>query len=218
MRRLAILGVAVLSTFARPASAVESPLSQTAVDDAVEAGRAMADAHGGYTVAPYLLFTVPDAVLIRDDNANVEAVELGTPFERLRFEAYREQATRIPFNAADIATFDDQHAGRIDFIVYAHSRTENARAFLERFSGGALVQRNGSTVSTATILRSVPVADTYTKSGGMVVSRYLGQVTYRFAISGTTEVQSLLTTPLTFTFADDRGAIHRIPVTLQNFR
>ena len=218
MREFAGLCLIGLVAIARPASALEPTLSPAAVNDALDAGHRMAGARGGYDIAPYLLFTVPDAVLIAADDPGIEAVQLGTPFERLRFEAYREAAMRTPFNTSDVATFDDQHAGRVDFIVYAHSRDDKDRAFLGRFGGGTLLRTDGTPVASAQLSRTVPVPDTYTERGGGVVTRYLGQVTYRFTIAGDSTATAALAAPLTFAFTDDRGADHRIPVTLANFR
>lgn len=218
MHGFAILLSVAIAAIALPAMAVEAPLSPATVSTAIDAGRRMANQHGGYTIAPYLLFTVPDAELISDDSATVEAVQLGTPYERLRFEAYREQMMRIPFNADDIAAFDDQHANVIDFIVYAHSRNDSDRAFLGRFAGGTLVRADGTTVATAQLVRTVPVIDTYTKPGGLVVNRYLGQITYRFALSDIVAAQAALSLQLTFVFTDDAGLEHRVPVTLADFQ
>jgi hypothetical protein len=217
VRSVGMLAGVTFAIVALPAMAVQTSLTSPAVSAALDAGRNMANQHGGYTIAPYLLFSVPDAVLILDDNATVEAVQLGTPFERLRFEAYREQMMRTPFNADDVATFDEQHANRIDFIVYAHSRTADDRAFLGRFGGGTLTQADGTTIATAQISRSVAVIDTYTKPGGVVVNRFLGQVTYRFVLTGATAAPAILAAPLTFVFTDDGGGEHRLPVALADF-
>lgn len=212
-----MLASVAFAIMALPAMAVDTSLTPSAVSAALDAGRKMANQHGGYTIAPYLLFSVANAVLISDDNATVEAVQLGTPFERLRFEAYREQMMRTPFNADDVATFDEQHANRIDFIVYAHSRAAADRGFLDRFGGGALRQADGTMIATAQISRSVAVVDTYTKPGGMVVNRFLGQVTYRFVLTGVTAAPAVLAAPLTFVFTDDDGVEHTIPVRLADF-
>jgi hypothetical protein len=217
MRIQAMFVALVLVASTVPAAAVETTLSPQAVSDAVTAGHAMSEQRNGYAIDPYLLFSVPDAVHITDESVVVEAVQLGTPYERLRWEAYREQTMRIPFNAGDVASFDAQHAGHIDFIVYAHSRAEKDRTFLDRFGGGALVQADGTTVSTAVISHTVPAIDGYTKPTG-VVSRFLGQVTYRFTLGEAAGAPDLLHAPLTFTFTDDGGTEHRIPVTLANYR
>lgn len=212
-----MLAGVIFAIMALPAMAVQTSLTPPAVSAALDAGRKMANQHGGYTIAPYLLFSVADAVLISDDKATVEAVQLGTPFERLRFEAYREQMMRTPFNADDVATFDEQHANRLDFIVYAHSRTDADRGFLDRFGGGTLRQADGTTVATAQISRTPAVVDTYTKPGGVVVNRFLGQVTYRFVLAGEAAAPAVLAAPLTFVFVDDGGVEHRIAVTLADF-
>jgi hypothetical protein len=207
----------ILGAGCLPATAVEATLSPASVSEAVAAGKAMAAQDSGYAVAPYLLFSLPDAAHITDEAAVVEAVQLGTPFERLRWEAYREQAMRIPFNTGDVASYDAQHAGRVDFIVYAHSRTEKDRTFLDRFAGGALVRADGTTVATAVTSHTIPSIDTYTIPAG-VVNRFLGSVTYRFTLDGAAVTPDALAAPLTFTFTDDGGAVHRIPVTLTGYR
>jgi hypothetical protein len=216
MRIQAMFVALVLVASVAPAMAVETTLAPDSVSAAVAAGRAMSEKREGYAIDPYLLVSVPDAVHITDEAAVVEAVQLGTPFERLRWEAYREQTMRIPFNAGDIAAFDAQHSGRLDLIVYAHSRADKDRTFMDRFGGGALVRADGTTAATAVISHTVPATDGYTKPTG-VVSRFLGQVTYRFALSGATGAPDI-NAPLTFTFTDDAGAEHRIPVTLANYR
>jgi len=217
MRIRAMFVAFVLAASAAPAAAVETTLEPGSVSAAVEAGHAMSGKRDGYAIDPYLLFSIPDAVHITDEAVVVEAVQLGTPFERLRWEAYREQTMRIPFNAGDVASFNAQHAGRIDFIVYAHSRAEKDRTFMDRFGGGTLVQADGTTVATAVISHTVPTIDGYTKPTG-VVSRFLGQITYRFTLNGAPGAPDILNAPLTFTFTDDGGAEHRIPVTLAKFR
>jgi hypothetical protein len=216
--RVQVLAAAlVLFPSVLPAAAAETALSPQSVNEAVAAGRAMARLDTGYAIPPYLLFSIPDAAHITDETAVVEAVQLGTPFERLRWEAYREQAMRIPFNAGDAAAYDAQHAGRIDFIVYAHSRSEKDRTFLDRFGGGTLLRPDGTTVATAAISHTIPAIDTYTVAAG-VVSRFLGQITYRFTLDGAAGTPDVLTAPLTFSFTDDGGAVHRVPVTLANYR
>ena len=217
MRIQAMFVAFVLVTSVAPAMAIETTLAPDSASAAVAAGRAMAEKRDGYAIDPYLLFSVPDAVHITDEAAVVEAVQLGTPFERLRWEAYREQAMRIPFNAGDVATFDTQHAERIDLIVYAHSRAEKDRTFMDRFGGGTLVRADGTTAATAVISHTVPATDGYTKPAG-VVTRFLGQITYRFTLNGAPGAPDILNAPLTFTFTDDGGAEHRIPVTLATYR
>lgn len=199
------------------AGAIELTPSAARVAAATADGAAMERGGDGYTIAPYLLFGVSDALHISDDDAIVEAVTLGTPYERLRFAAYLRSHQGLPFDAHDAdeeAAADD---GRVALIVSVHSRTERDRDFMMHFGSGVLEGPDGTTLAATNVRVSAPVIDAYYRPDGAVLHRWLGQVTYVFDLR-TNGPWATASAPLAFAFTDDRGKPHRYTFTPIAFR
>jgi hypothetical protein len=197
----------LLAASATRALAIDTALAPPAVERAVTQGRQYASEHRGFVVAPYLLFGVSDAVQIQDGE-QVEAVELATPYEAVRYRAFLSGFERTPLTQAALAAFVAQARTRVDLIAYVHSRSETDREFITAFGAGALTCPDGSTIAS-TALRSAPVRDVYV-NGTTPTYRWRGQIRYRFELNDAL----LRCDPATFVFSDDRGRVYRVPVDL----
>jgi hypothetical protein len=207
MRPWPLLVALLVATSATRALAVDTTLAPATVDRAIAQGRGFASEHRGFVVAPYLLFGVADAVQIQDGEA-VEAVELATPYEALRYRAFLSGFERSPMTPAMIAAFVAEARTHVDLIVYVHSRSEIDREFIAAFGAGALTCPDGTTIGSE-VQRSTPIRDVYV-NGTTPTYRWRGQLRYRFALTDAL----MRCDPATFTFADDRGRIYRVPVAL----
>ena len=170
----------------------------------------------GYTIGAYLLFGVDDALRIGDDDRTIEAVVVGTPYERLRYHAYLQAYQGLPVVAGDAARLAAADRGAVELVVFAHSRGEADREFMQHFGGGTL-EGGGVAHAAVRVASTDPVRDSYYRPDGSVVKRWLGQVTYRFDLRDDPGLAAGAG-PATFTFADDRGDVHRYTLVPERYR
>jgi hypothetical protein len=194
-----------------PARAVDLTPSTASVAAAVADGRGMAARGEGYTIGAYLLFSVDDALRVIGDDQTIEAVAVGTPYERLRFHAYLLAHQGRPAAPADEAQFLAPYRGMLEFVVFAHSRASTDREFMQHFGGGTL-ESGGTSRDAVHVSSTDPAIDSYYRPDGTVVKRWLGQVTYRFDLRADAALAASAA-PATFSFTDDRGAVHRYSLT-----
>jgi hypothetical protein len=197
----------LVATIGTRALAIDTTLAPGTIDRAIAQGRGFASEHRGFVVAPYLLFGVADAVQIQDGEG-VEAVELATPYEALRYRAFLSGFERSPMTPPMIAAFVVEARTHVDFVVYVHSRSEIDREFIAAFGAGTLTCPDGANIASE-VQRSTPIRDVYV-NGTTPTYRWCGQLRYRFALTDAL----LRCDPATFAFADDRGRVYRVPVTL----
>ena len=175
----ALLCALMLALATLPARAVELTLSTASVTAAVADGRGMAARGEGYTIGAYLLFSVDDALRVISDEQTIEAVAVGTPYERLRFHAYLLAHQGRPAVPAEEAHFLSTGRGMLEFVVFVHSRAATDREFMQHFGGGTL-ESGGTSHDAVAVSSTEPAIDSYYRPDGTVVKRWLGQVTYRF--------------------------------------
>ena len=205
----------ILALMALPARAIELSLSADAVAAAIGDGRAMAARGEGYTIGEYVLFGVDDAFHITGDDQTIEAVAVGTPFERLRFHAYLLAHEGRPNSDADTAQFLTAHRSTSELVVFVHSRSVADREFMQHFGAGTLDA--GGELRAAEVSSTDPVLDSYYRLDGSVLKRWLGVVTYRFDLRDDTALAGAAA-PATFSFTDDRGGVHRYTLSLARYR
>jgi hypothetical protein len=202
-----LVATLVVAAGALPALAVDTALTPATVDRAIAQGRALAAAHRGFVVAPYLLFGIDDAALTHDD-APVEAIEVGTPFEAVRYRGFLSGFERAPMTADALAAFAAQARTRVSILVYAHSGDEMDRGFLAKFGGGELECADGAHIA-ADLQRGPPNRDVYV-NGTTPTYRWRGRLSYDFALTDAL----VRCDPATFTFTDDRGKSYRYALDL----
>jgi hypothetical protein len=205
-----LLAAAIVAASGGPSLAIDTTLAPQRVERAVADGRAMALQHLGFTIAPYLLFGLDDATRLQDGQT-IEAIEVGTAYERLRYRGYLSGFERAPLTATAIRALYEEARTRLDLIVYAHSRNEVDRDFLDGFGGGTLECAGRSSLQ-AGLTHDAPVRDVYL-SGATPTWRWRGELTYRFALTDAV----LRCDPATFTFTDDLSVRHRYAVTLASY-
>lgn len=213
-RVTAFAGLAFLFAGVGPAGAVEVSLSAASISDAIAAGSTMARRGEGYAFGSYVLFSSDDSMSVANEKDGIEAIIVGTPYERLRFEAYLMAHQNKPFGGALAANVAARREGVIDFVLFVHSRIGQGKDFISQYGGATLTDDTGRTLAPEQTFRTTPMNDAYLGIGSSVVTRWLGQITYRFRIDPSTTADGRLT----LSFADDRGSTHRYPVPLANYR
>lgn len=212
----AALAVAACGVLPVPAGAVERGLTARSMAQAVAAGRDMATQQQGYAFGPYLLFSVPDALRAGDDRGRVEAIVLGTPYERLRYRAYLLARQGLGFKPGAIAAFAAAHRGKLDLVVFAHSRTPDDRDFMDAFGGGTLDGPAGFHRAPFDVAHTTPIRDAYYTPDGKPVMRWLGRIRFRFTIPPPGALAP--GTTLRFSFRDDAGTPHTASFALDAVR
>lgn len=190
--------------------------SLTAADAAAaaRAGAAMAAAREPYTVRPWVLWDRKDPLRAAAGRADLDAVIVETPYERVRYEAYLQRLQGLPLGDAQIARWRRESDHRLGFVIYAHSVSgEKTDAhFLARFSGPALVLRDGERAAPPERSIFGPSPDFY-DVGTSRDERYTGALTYRFQDPGTA-----CPSGGTLRFADAQHRPYAFPFTLARYR
>ncbi len=146
--------------------------------------------------------------------ADLDAVIVETPYERVRYEAYLQMLQGLPFGAAQLARWTREAGGRFGFIVYAHSRSSDdaERSFLARYSPATVTYPNGTTLVANERAVFGPGPDFY-DVGTFRDTRFTGSLTYRFAAPhGACEPQG------TLRFRDAYGRAYAFRFDLRRFR
>jgi hypothetical protein len=205
-----LLGATAMA--AVPAAAVELPLPPASRLAAVEAGRRMASAEGGYPVRDYLLFETDDALAMQPGEGEIYAVTLRTPFERARWTSYtRARQGRPATEAADA-----QPAETVDVMVFLRSTEARGRDVLERISVPVLTLASGARREPWAIERSRPFRGSQmaVRADGQAstAERWFGTIAYRFQLAASDAG------PLSFEIVDGTGRAYRLQADLARFR
>lgn len=158
-------------------------MSLTAVQAqaAVRDGSAMARRRGMYDVHSWVIFQTADPLRATHGHAGVDAVIVETPFERVRYQAflYTLQGTHV--TPSQTQMFRKDALGRLGFLVYAHSKTEQDRGFLHQF--------RPATLTAGSLRLQAPAGETFGPSsdfydvGTFREERWVGSFSYRFAVA-----------------------------------
>lgn len=198
------------------AYALTPELSPTDIRQAVSAGEAIGNQHQGYAFGDYVLYGKENGLVIRPGQSEVEAVILGTPYERLRWTSYLLTSQRKKVTQQAIDAEVSRGKDRVRFVVFAHSQSNKDQNFLEKF-GPAKVTGDFGSVSVSRVERSGPSLDLYTvvdSSGNRrVETRWLGTVTYIFDLGELEQKANADVTQLSgeLVFADGTGKEYKIP-------
>jgi hypothetical protein len=207
-----LLGAATVAAVP-PAAAVELPLSPQGRIAAVEAGRRMAGAEGGYHVRDYVLFETDDALVARPGEGEIYAVTLRTPFERARWMSYAR--VRQGTSVTDAAV-DAQAAEAVDVIVYVRSTDARGRDVLDRIHLPVLTLDSRRRLDPLAVERGRPfrASQMVADADGLArpEERWLGTIAYRF------ELTSADAGSATFEIVDGTGRTYRLETDLSRFR
>jgi hypothetical protein len=203
---------AATAILAQPASAVELPLSPAGREAAVEAGRRMANAEGGYAIRDYVLFETADALVVRPGEGEIYAVTLRTPFERVRWTTYLQARQGRP--AAEEA--DARSVQTVDVIVHARSADGRGHDVLDRMQLPALTLASGIRLEPLAVERGRPFRGSQWVVGddgqARPQERWLGTIACRFRL------QAADAGPSSFEITDGTGRRYRVEVDLSAFR
>jgi hypothetical protein len=205
-----LLGAAAVA--AAPAAAVELPLSPAGRLAAVEAGRRMAGAEGGYPVRDYVLFETDDALAMQPGEGEIYAVTLRTPFERARWTSY----TRARQGGPATEAADPQLVETVDVVVYLRSTESRGRDVLDRLALPVLTLASRGRIEPLAIERSRPFRSSQivVRADGQArpAQRWFGTIAYCFQL-GASDAG-----PLSFDIVDGTGRTYRLKADLARFR
>ncbi len=184
--RPSVLLATVLLLNAASALAIDLQLGPEAIQEAADAGAAEVSRQHGYRAGAYVLWDDDDPLTIEPGEGQVEAVLVGTPFERLRYRSYLQNYQGKPFGPQDARQAAQGLENTVTFVVFAHSQgaTQEDRDFLQQFSDVTLEIEGGPTLTPAEIDTFGPSQDFYTVAGKAAEFRYLGSLSLRFDLSG----------------------------------
>ena len=195
-------------------------LSQKDVQAAVSSGKAMLSPKHGYVVKDYVLFDVSDPLVITPDEGEVEAVVVGTPFERLQYASYLSHYQGPGLTTAKAQQKAKALKNTVHFVAFAHapSGEEKDRNFLSQFSPATLTT-GGNTLSAAHADTFGPAKDFYTVQGKQTEFLWLGYVDYTFDLASLA-AQGVAVANLqgTLEFTDSSGRAYSFEVDLRNYR
>ena len=195
-------------------------LSQEDVQAAVDSGNAMISPEHGYTVKDYVLFDVPDPLVITPDEGEVEAVVVGTPFERLQYASYLSHYQGPALTPEEAQQKADDLNNTVHFIAFAHapSGEEKYRDFLSAF-GPATLTTADTTLSATDVTTFGPAKDAYTIQGKQTEFLWLGYVDYTFDLAPLA-AQGVDISALqgTLAFSDSSGRKYSFEVDLSKYR
>lgn len=180
-------------------------------------GIAAAQRRRGYDDRAYQLFAVPDTLRIARGQGLVDAILVGTPYERTRYACYFaafQQETCSPGQAQTIAR---GLRDTVAFIVFVHSRSDKReeRNFLGTYRDAA-IEAGGRRIAVMQTVPFGPALDNYTMEDKGVVMRWVGSVTFRFDVRSAGRALERLHG--TLVFRDESGREQRYPFDLSRYR
>jgi hypothetical protein len=156
-------------------------LSSVDAARAAREGAALAQTRTPYVVQPWVLWDRRAPTTAVRDRADLDAVVIETPYERVRSEGYLQRLQSYPVGSGQIEHWRREASDHLGFVVFAHSRTSEEREakFLTRFSRATVTLRGGPTLRAVTATVFGVNDDFYDVRGAREV-RYTGALTYRF--------------------------------------
>lgn len=188
-----------------PLRSLDAAMAARAAHD----GAAMALAHGTYNVRPWVIYESRDPLRAEHGRAGIDGVILETPFERVRYGAYLDAMQGTPVGAREVARLATEARSSLGVLVYAHSRSEDDRAFLAGFRD-ASISTGARRYRPRAIERFGPSSDFY-DVGSFREERWTGSVTFRFDRPACAERSAI-------TIRDPYGRVYRIDVDTARFR
>ena len=213
--------------------AVIPNLSAADIVQAKREGEAMNTRESGYVLGNYLLKAYNQDVILRPNTPEIDGIVLGTPYERLRYEAYLSHLEGKPMTDARAGTTAPTLTNKLVFRVYSHSpfavedeeeqwqlayradkiavNPDKQKSYLDFFKSATLTVA-GKTYTAKPVVDG-PYRDNFTLPSGEATSRNLGVVFYTF------EVKNLPSKGVfSFNFDDSRGKSYSIKADLGNYR
>jgi hypothetical protein len=181
---------------------------------AAREGASLAAARRPYGVRPWLLYESRDPLRAVHAQADLDAVIVETPYERVRYEAYMQRLQALPVTPVQIERWRRAASGRFGIIVYAHSRTgaDGEQRFLAAFSPATFTLTGGTRLAPDERIVFGPSPDFY-NVGTFREQRWTGSLTYRFH-----DPPATCKPKGTLQFADGYRRTYRFPLDLSKYR
>lgn len=161
--------------------AADMQLTQEAIQEASTQGKDLVSQALGYELQDWVLWDDDDPFLLHPDEGQIEAVIVGTPFERLRYQSYLATYQDKQFDAEQQA---EKLVNRLSFVVFAHSEAsaEENRNFLSQFTE---VKLELDSLTLRPVDKSLlgPAQDFYTIPGQGAEFRFLGSISFHFDLT-----------------------------------
>jgi hypothetical protein len=178
----AVVAVAayLVASSALTAGAFESKLTNAEIRTAENAGLELARKHDGFPVSQYAILARPDALSLVPGEGSVDAIIVGTPYERVSYASYLAAFQDQTPSVTDLQSAATPYT--VDFIVVAHSAGHGAgeQSFLTRFSGPTLDVPGIGRLKPISKTVFGPTLDFYNLPNERRVPRWLGYDSYRF--------------------------------------
>jgi hypothetical protein len=203
------------------AAAFTPELSESDIQEAVEAGTQMVSQRSGYHLQDWVLYGIADPLSILPGQGEVEAVIVATPFELLRYQAFLVAFQDKTFTAEQADALAAELKDTVSFQVFVHAPAEGDqyRDFLSGFTKASFTASDGTDLTPVKIDTFGPAQDFYNIPGGTVQIRYLGYVIYRFDLSSLNEpAGNLANLTGTFSLTDTTGQAYSYDVDLSKYR
>jgi hypothetical protein len=194
-------------------------LSDQDIETARRSGATQADSRThGYTVEDYVLYDAKQPLSEPPRKQEVEAVVLGTPFERLRYASYLASIQGRPMTAAQAQEAARKLEGTLHIVVFAHSpaATNADRSFLQRYREVVLQLEDGRSVRPQTHDIFGPAQDFFSVQGSGRERRWLGTLTWGFPLAPS--AQETAQSKARLSFVDSSGTPYSFTVELGRYK
>jgi len=207
--RAAAVAVILYASAPLAAGAYDPSLSAAQIRSAIAVGRAAAKSHEGLSAQAYTAFATSDALEASPHGGSIDAVVVGTPFERVEYAAYVAAFERRTASVDEIS--DASTPQTLDVVVFAHSRDPLDQGFLRRFHGATLTV--GSVKhNPLSVMLTPPTKDFFNSPSGRQLL-WLGDMTYRFDMRGVKP-----DAVVTFSVIDPYARAYDVPLDLSKYR
>ena len=193
--------------------AIESPLSAASVDEAYTQGVNLG--MGGdqaYPLAPNAVYHTADTLRLEAANGDVDAVVIGTPWERVRYQGYLSSIGGEKITAAQARERARLPGNSVAVLIYAHGSKPDDQDFISGFSGVTL-KLGAAMLRPAESRRSGTSGSQYPDTPGEIGERFTGTVTYIFRLR-----PAQLKSSGMLSFTDPTGKVFHLPVKLAAYR
>ncbi len=193
--------------------AVESPLPAGSVAAAFNQGVQLGGRDDqAYPLAPNAIYHTADTLRLDPADGDVDAVVIGTPWERTRFQGYLATIGGEKITAAEARQRAKLPDGSVEVLVFAHGSKPEDQDFLGGFSNMTL-RLGSATLKPTESRRSGTSASQYPDTPGEIGERFTGTVTYIFRLT-----PAQLKASGTVSFTDPTGKAFQLPVNLGRYR
>lgn len=213
---------------------LDAMLSSAEVQQAVRSGQSMVSPLNGYMAAPYVLHEYTNGIRIDPTSPLVDALTIGTPYERVRYYSYLEAFQKKPVRLGNAAKVGRDNAGRLTIIAFTHSpdtvqaeleawqqtyvkhgdERKVQRTYLDDFKPATLTA--GGRTFTSKITIQGPFQDSFTTKGSPEF-RYIGVVYFQFDLSSLAR-QGKISGVADLKFSDPKGRTYTQRIDLAHYR